>query len=170
MSGEVKMPLTIRRLLLEDMARAAFIHQRARESSLPPDQWELGMAEPDGDKSYYTQMVYTHNEVWGIIEQEVVAFIAFGLHEDDGYIEELHVLPEYQRRGFGTALITFAKSKRDVLEIWCSASPQATNEVIGFYLKCGFVHFKTMYNSPNFKCPTTEGYRWTSTAGMQPQV
>ena len=136
----------ISRLSLDEMVGAASIYQYLEDGSPLPSQFV---------KNYFEQMLYTHNEVWGAFDGELVAFIAFGLHEDDGWIEELCVHPDHQRRGIGTALISVAKERRKALEA-------ISGKDVEFYKKCGFVYLKTSYQSVKPVVITLDIYRWTN--------
>lgn len=75
------------------------------------------------------------------LNSEIVGVAALHVEsEDSGRIRWVYVLPEYQRRGIGTALIKFIqdRAKRIGLKRLWLVTPEGAYWAINFYKKLGF--------------------------------
>src|SRR5581483_12424108 len=105
------MAFALRRLTLEEMDRAAFIHRTSYDERLP---WLTGLHTPDDDRAYYRKRVFAECEVWGAADEEIIGIIAFR----EGWINQFYVLPECQGLGAGDALLRIAKAASSGLQLW----------------------------------------------------
>ena len=125
--------IELRQLGLEDMDSAANIHRVAFDRQMP---WLAGLHTPQEDQWFYRERVFPNCFVWGASENGVlVGFIAF----QNGWIDQLYVLPAAQGKGIGTALLDIAKAKSEHLSLWTFQRNSTAN---CFYKKRGFIATK----------------------------
>ena len=106
------MPFQLGRLGLHEMDHAARIHRAAFDERLP---WLAGLHTPDEDRAFFRNHVFGDCEVWGALEGDaLVGFMALRAP----WIHQLYVLPNYQRQGVGSALITLAQANSARLTLW----------------------------------------------------
>lgn len=104
--------MEIRRLTRDQMGAAAAVHRAAFDDRLP---WLRGLHTPDQDLAYFRDHVFEACQVWGaFIEHRLVGIIAFR----DGWIDQLYVLPPFQGRGAGAALLACAMRTGKPLRLW----------------------------------------------------
>jgi GNAT superfamily N-acetyltransferase len=121
--------MTTRQLTLSDADAAASVHRASFEDRLP---WLAGLHTPDEDRDYFTTVVFDKCEVWGsFYGNALVGFIAFR----ESWIDQLYVLPAYQGRGIGGALLGVAQARFSELQLW---SFQKNEEARNFYENRGF--------------------------------
>lgn len=77
-----------------------------------------------------------------------------------GWIDQLYVLPNQQRRGVGAALLTLAKTRSPTLELWTF---QANLLARRFYEGHGFAAVEQTDGSNNEEREPDIRYRWTKT-------
>lgn len=119
----------LRRLELADMDQAARVHRASFDHALP---WLAGLHTPDEDRWFYRERVFETCTLWGGFDAgAMTGMIAFR----DGWIEQLYVLPEAQRRGTGSALLDIAMRAADRLRLWTF---QRNVRARGFYEARGF--------------------------------
>jgi ribosomal protein S18 acetylase RimI-like enzyme len=95
--------------------------------------------EQEGDSRIISEMQKPGSRAWVVKKNdEVIGFVAALKDEDERSIEALHILPEYQRKGLGSALLATA------LE-WLGTDEKITIEVVTYntdaqrlYEKFGF--------------------------------
>lgn len=121
--------MDIRRLGLDEMDAAALVHRRAFDERLP---WLTGLHTPEEDQGYFRDHVFAECEIWGALEGEILAgVIAFR----EGWIDQLYILPDFQGRGAGRALLNVAKAAGGPIHLWTfqkNAGARAFYEAQGF--------------------------------------
>ncbi len=121
--------MEIRRLKFAEMDEAARVHRLAFDERLP---WLRGLHTPQEDRDYYRTHVFADGEVWGALEGEtLVGVIAFR----PGWIDQLYILPAFQGRGAGKALLSVAKAAGGPVHLWTfqkNAGARAFYESQGF--------------------------------------
>jgi GNAT superfamily N-acetyltransferase len=138
--------MTMKRLVRSDAEAAARVH---RASS-----WLAGLHTPDEDRAYFADVVFDACEVWGSFDShELVGFIAFR----DNWIDQLHVLPAYQGRGIGGALLGVAQARFSELQLWTFQSNKAARS---FYEHRGFVLAEQTDGSRNEEREPDVRYVW----------
>jgi putative acetyltransferase len=119
----------LRRLAIEDMDAAAVVHRTSFDQVLPT---LAGLHTPAEDRWFFRERMFPTCELWGSFsDQELVGFIAF--RED--WIDQLYILPTWQGRHVGTALLTIAQRQFDRLSLWTFQRNQNARK---FYEKHGF--------------------------------
>ena len=94
------------------MEAAARVHRASFDERLP---WLAGLHTPDEDRAYFHDRVFADGDVWGALEAGVVVgVIAFS----DQWIDQLYILPAFQGRGLGSALLDVAKRSGRALKLW----------------------------------------------------
>jgi len=87
---------------------------------------------PSEDLAFFRERLFADHAFWIAEEGGVVrGFIAYR----EGFVEHLHVHPDYQGRGFGHALLQKAKSANARLQLWTfqqNARARAFYEARGF--------------------------------------
>lgn len=147
------MPFSFRRLSLEEMDRAAVILRTAFDERLP---WLAGLHTPEEDRNFFRGHVFTHCEVWGAVDGDIIGFVAFR----EGWIDHLYVLPEQQGKGAGDALLQVAKSLQTSLQLWTFRKNLVAR---AFYEKRGFVAVGETDGSDNEEHEPDILYRWQMT-------
>ena len=144
--------LTIRRLELVDMDAAAAVHRSAFDDRLP---WLSGLHTPDEARRYFCERVFEECEIWGALDgSALTGIIAFR----EGWIDQLYILPSFQRRGIGTTLLGIAQSCSSRLCVWTF---QANDAARVFYLSRGFVLVKETDGSDNDEKEPDALYLWS---------
>lgn len=144
------MSFTLRRLVLEDMDRAAVVLRQAFDERLP---WLAGLHTPDEDRAFFRNHVYRTSEIWGAEDGDIVGFIAF----TDGWVDQLYVLPAHQGRGIGAALLDVARSACPELRLWTF---QKNRPARAFYEKHGFAAIEETDGSSNEEREPDILYLW----------
>jgi len=121
---------SIGRIDIEDAQDAAVIARKARKSTgahLP----ELHI--PAEDLEFYTQAILESEGSVCEIDGRVIGFILW----NEDWINHLYVLPEFHRRGIGSALLeaAFEAMQSEVVQLWTF---QANAGAIAFYESKGF--------------------------------
>ena len=142
----------LRRLQLADMEAAARVHRAAFDDALP---WLAGLHTPDEDRAYFRERVFATCELWGAFgETGMAAMMAF--RQD--WIDHLYVLPDAQRRGFGSALLQVAKDASTRLELWTFQRNRCARQ---FYEARGFVLVEETDGANNDEKEPDARYLWT---------
>jgi GNAT superfamily N-acetyltransferase len=144
------MSYLLKRLTLEEMDCAAIIHRAAFDDRLP---WLAGLHTAEGDRAYFREHVFIECEVWGAVDGDTVGIIAFR----EGWIDQLYVLPQHQRRGAGDALLRVAKATSSSLQLWTFQKNLLARR---FYERRGFVAVKETDGSQNDEREPDVLYRW----------
>ncbi|MFG3593504.1 GNAT family N-acetyltransferase [Bradyrhizobium sp. RDI18] len=134
------------------MDEAARVHRAAFDNALP---WLAGLHTPDEDRWFYRDRVFTGCQVHGAFEGgALAAIIAFR----SGWIDQLYVLPEAQRRGVGSELLQIAKRAFDCLQLWTfQRNPGARR----FYEGQGFALVEETDGARNEGKEPDARYLWT---------
>ncbi|AHY50097.1 GNAT family N-acetyltransferase [Bradyrhizobium japonicum] len=142
----------LRQLALTDMGAAAQVHRIAFDRAMP---WLLGLHTPAEDRWFYRERVFPTCRVWGRFnDDELTGIIAF----QDGWIEQLYVLPAAQGRGIGTELLDVAKAACDRLELWTF---QRNTPARRFYEARGFTLVEQTGGARNEEREPDARYVWT---------
>ena len=142
----------LRQLALTDMGAAAQVHRIAFDQAMP---WLLGLHTPAEDRWFYRERVFPTCRVWGRFnDDELTGIIAF----QDGWIEQLYVLPAAQGRGIGTELLDVAKAACDRLELWTF---QRNTPARRFYEARGFTLVEQTDGARNEEREPDARYVWT---------
>jgi putative acetyltransferase len=147
--------MMVRRLSLDEMDQAAVIHRVAFDERLP---WLAGLHTPDDDRWFFRERVFVACEVWGAIDKAVIGFIAFR----EGWVDQLYVLPQWQRQGGGQALLRIAKAASPSLQLWTFQRNTAARR---FYERQGFVAVQQTDGSRNEEREPDMLYRWQVESG-----
>ncbi|AJA62906.1 MULTISPECIES: GNAT family N-acetyltransferase [Bradyrhizobium] len=142
----------LRQLALTEMGAAAQVHRIAFDQAMP---WLLGLHTPAEDRWFYRERVFPTCRVWGRFnDDELTGIIAF----QDGWIEQLYVLPAAQGRGIGTELLDVAKAACDRLELWTF---QRNTPARRFYEARGFTLVEQTDGARNEEREPDARYVWT---------
>lgn len=142
--------LTLRRLQLQDMAQAAHIHRTAFDVCLP---WLKGLHTPAEDIWFYENRMYVQCEIWGAYTPDLTGIIAF--RED--WTEQLYILPAFQHRGIGSALLNIAQQRYPLLQLWTFQKNKAARS---FYEKHGFTAIDRTDGKDNEEKEPDMLYQW----------
>lgn len=142
----------IRPLVLADMEAAARVHRLAFDSAMP---WLVGLHTPDQDRWFYRERVFVACQLWGSFDGSALhGIIAFR----DGWIDQLHVLPEAQGRGAGTRLLDVAKRAFGCVQLWTF---QRNVKARRFYEARGFALAEQTDGARNEEKEPDMRYVWT---------
>ncbi len=115
----------LRRLGLDDLEGAAFVHRTSFDERLPR---LTGLHMPDEDRWFYRERVFPECTLLGAIDSGVL-FGIIALRE--GWIDQFYVLPDAQGRGVGTSLLDIAKRQAQSLSLWTFQRGQARHRLCG---------------------------------------
>jgi putative acetyltransferase len=144
------MSFSLRRLTLDDMDCAAVVLRISFDERLP---WLTGLHTPEEDRAYFRGHVFSTCEVWGAVDGNIIGIIAFR----PGWIEQLYMLPAFQRRGAGTALLRVAQASSTSLLLWTF---QKNAPARRFYEANGFVAVDQTDGNTNEEREPDVLYRW----------
>jgi GNAT superfamily N-acetyltransferase len=145
------MTLSLKPLTLAEMDQVAVIHRTAFDDRLP---WLADLHRPNEDRAFFRDHIFNTCQVWGAFEaSEMVGFIAFR----DGWIDQCYVLPEWQRRGVGSALVQVAKAASTRLSLWTF---QRNFFARRFYEALGFAAVEQTDGRRNEEREPDVLYRW----------
>jgi putative acetyltransferase len=144
--------LHIRHLTIDDMDAAAKVLRRAFDERLPS---LAGLHTPEEDQEYFRNRLFSETEMWGAFDDHLVGFIAFA----NEWIEQLYILPEWQGRGIGKALVKIAKAKFPSLRLWTFQQNEPAKQ---FYERNGFVPIETTDGLGNEAKAPDILYQWVS--------
>jgi GNAT superfamily N-acetyltransferase len=97
--------------------------------------------------------VFANCEVWGAQEGSLIGFIAFR----EGWIDQLYVLPQKQRRGAGRALLQVAMTTYPNLMLWTFQKNAPSRR---FYEANGFLVIQETDGGGNQEREPDVLYRW----------
>ena len=141
----------IRRLAPADMGAAAKLHRASFDERLP---WLAGLHTPEEDENFWSGHVFPTCQIWGAEHDgDLVGVIAFR----EGWVDQLYVLPDAQRRGTGTRLLDLAKSAYPQLHLWTF---QRNLPARRFYTAHGFAIVEETDGSRNEEKEPDVLYRW----------
>jgi GNAT superfamily N-acetyltransferase len=140
-----------RKLDLADMNVAALVRRTSYEHAFP---WLAGLHTAQEDQWFFRERLFKRCELWGAFDHhEMIGIIAFR----DGWIDQLYVLPDSQRRGVGTELLNVAQRSFPWLSLWtfqCNALARR------FYERRGFVLVEETNGARNEEKEPDALYRW----------
>jgi ribosomal protein S18 acetylase RimI-like enzyme len=139
----------LRRARQDDAPAIAELWLRARRAAEIP-------AAAHGDAEVHTwiaELLLPSCEVWVATDDGApVAMMALR----GGWLEQLCVAPEYQRRGYGTRLLQLAQGSRSGVELWTFESNAAARH---FYEAHGFTQEGPPSDQNEERAPAIR-YRW----------
>jgi putative acetyltransferase len=141
----------VRRLAREEMDAAALIFRTSFDERLP---WLAGRHTPEEDRAYFRDRVFVECDLWGAQDESgLVGIIAFRA----SWIDQLYVLPRYQRSGVGGALLHIAKDANAALSLWTF---QRNDGARRFYEANGFTAIRETSGRGNEEQEPDILYRW----------
>lgn len=144
--------MTIRRLELNEMDAAAYVHRASLLHALPIFE---GLHTPEEDQIYFREQVFPKCDIWGAFDETtLVGILAF--RQD--WIDQLYVLPGAQRRGIGTVLLEIARIAYSSLNAWTF---QRNTVARYFYESRGFLKIKETDGSENAEKEPDILYFWS---------
>jgi GNAT superfamily N-acetyltransferase len=120
--------IPLRRRTQGDMDADAPILRAALDDRLP---WLAGHRTPEENRDFPNRVVFPQSLLWGAGDPARTGLLALR----DGWTDQLHVLPGYQRRGIGSALLDRAKTAAPALRLWTFQRNRAARD---FYARHGF--------------------------------
>lgn len=143
----------IRKLEMTDSDAAAHVLRSSFDDRLP---WLAGLHTPEEDRAFLRDHLFQACTLWGAFGPELVGMIAFA----PGWVEQLYVLPGWQGRGVGRALLEMAKAENTELRLWTF---QRNLEARRFYERRGFIAIDETDGSRNEEREPDVLYRWVDT-------
>ena len=142
----------LRQLKLEDMDAAARVVRTAFDQALLS---LAGLHTPEEDQWFFRERVFNTCEMWGAFDGAAMrGIIAFR----EGWIDQLYVLPEAQRRGVGKDLLQVAQNAFDRLQLWTF---QRNAPARRFYKARGFALIQETDGAGNEEKEPDALYLWT---------
>ena len=142
----------LRQLKLEDMDAAARVVRTAFDQALPS---LAGLHTPEEDQWFFRERIFNTCEMWGAFDGAAMrGIIAFR----EGWIDQLYVLPEAQRRGVGKDLLQVAQNAFDRLQLWTF---QRNAPARRFYEARGFALIQETDGAGNEEKEPDALYLWT---------
>lgn len=143
--------MTTRQLAPSDAKATARVLRASFDNRLP---WLAGLHTPDEDRAYFANVVFDECEVWGSFDgDDLIGFIAFR----ENWIDQLYVLPAYQGRGIGGALLALAQARFSKIQLWTF---QKNDVARNFYENRGFVSAEQTDGSRNEEREPDVRYVW----------
>jgi GNAT superfamily N-acetyltransferase len=141
----------LRQLAREETDQAAAVLRASFDQALPT---LAALHTPDEDCWFFRERVFVECQIWGYFnDQELVGIIAFR----EGWIDQLYILPAWQGRRIGTALLQVAQDRFDRLSLWTF---QRNKKARSFYEKHGFVAIRETDGSRNEEKDPDVMYSW----------
>ena len=142
----------LRQLKLDDMDAAARVVRTTFDQTLPS---LAGLHTPEEDQWFFRERVFNTCEMWGAFDGAAMrGIIAFR----EGWIDQLYVLPEAQRRGVGKDLLQVAQNAFDRLQLWTF---QRNAPARRFYKARGFALIQETDGAGNDEKEPDALYLWT---------
>jgi putative acetyltransferase len=133
------------------MDAAALVHRAAFDERLP---WLAGLHTPRDDRAYFRERVFAECQVWGALEgDDLLGMIA----SRDGWIDQLYVLPAFQERGVGSALLDVARRSGRPIKLWTFQKNAGARR---FYEARGFVEIERTDGAGNEEREPDILYEW----------
>lgn len=143
----------IREYRNQDFDAVTILWRVAREKLLPEGQTDTGHCFYE-DQDYFRNQVLKKNHVWVVeIDNRPIAFMAM----ENDFIDQLYIHPDFQRRGIGRELLSFARQQSPD-HLWLYTLQSNVN-ARAFYEKNGFVAGKFGFSPPPESEPDVE-YHW----------
>jgi len=145
-----------RQLELKDMEIAAQVLRTTFDHALP---WLAGLHTPEQDRWFFRERVFRTCAVWGAFDgAAMIGVIAFR----EGWIDQLYVLPQAQRRGVGSELLQVAQNAFPRLQLWTF---QRNRQARRFYEARGFALVRETDGAANQEKEPDALYLWTRRTG-----
>lgn len=145
--------MKLTRLTVEEAAAAAQTHRASFDERLP---WLSGLHTPQEDFAYWRDHLFRNCQVWGAWDDDrLIGVIAFR----DGFIEQLYVLPGFQGRGAGGALLSVATRGQDRVRLWTFQKNAGARR---FYERKGFVAIELTDGARNEEREPDVLYEWVA--------
>ena len=147
-------PDELSRLDLADMDAAARTVRLSYSTEFP---WLAGRHTPEEFRQFFRDGIFPRCEVWGArTDALLIAVMAV----KPGWLDQLYVLPEFQGRGAGSALLELAKSRYAQLELWTF---ERNRRARAFYEARGFVAVEITDGAHNEEKEPDIRYLWSRT-------
>ncbi len=147
----------MKRLGADELVATAQLYRAAYDDRLP---WLAGRHTAAEDLEFFRSHVFQTWALWGEFDDAtLVGFIAMR----PGWIEQLYVLPQFQRRGIGGRLVDFAKSQASELQLWTFGKNAAARR---FYERGGFSVVRFTDGMENEEHEPDVLYRWVKTPAV----
>ncbi len=146
------MAVALRELEWDDMAAASAVLRAAFDDRLP---WLAGLHTPEEDRAFFQGPLFDTCRVCGAVDGGLVGVIAFR----EGWVDQLYVLPRWQRQGVGAALLGLAKAAWPRLSLWTF---QRNAPARRFYERHGFAAIEETDGRGNEEREPDVLYRWDS--------
>lgn len=141
----------LRQLTIDEADQAAAVLRESFDRALPT---LAGLHTPDEDRWFVRERLFRDCQMWGFFaEAKLLGIIAFR----DAWIDQLYIVPDWQRRGIGTALLKVAQDRFDQLSLWTF---QRNKTALRFYEKHGFVAIRETDGSRNEEKDPDVMYSW----------
>jgi GNAT superfamily N-acetyltransferase len=140
----------LRKLDPADAHDVAHVLRTSFDERLP---WLAGLHTPEEDRAFVRGHLFETCELWGAHEADLVGMIAFA----PGWVEQLYILPGWQGRGVGKALLDVAKARNTELRLWTF---QRNIQARRFYERQGFVAIDETDGAANEEREPDVLYRW----------
>jgi GNAT superfamily N-acetyltransferase len=141
----------LRQLAIEETDQAAAVLRASFDQALPT---LAGLHTPAEDRWFFRERLFVDGQIWGYFnDQELVGIIAFR----EGWIDQLYILPAWQGRRIGTALLQVAQDRFDRLSLWTF---QRNKRARSFYERHGFVAIRETDGSRNEEKDPDVMYSW----------
>jgi GNAT superfamily N-acetyltransferase len=141
----------LRQLAIEETDQAAAVLRASFDQALPT---LAGLHTPDEDRWFFRERLFVDCQIWGYFnDQELVGIVAFR----EGWIDQLYILPTWQGRRIGTALLQVAQDRFDRLSLWTF---QRNKRARSFYENHGFVAISETDGSRNEEKEPDVMYSW----------
>ncbi len=139
----------------EDADELATLLRAAMNGAMP---WLADLHTPEEDR-WFMRDVVLKDEVWvAEVDGRPVGFVALGSRAGAVYLQHIYVLPEYQRLGVGTELMTHAKARRpDGFRLWVFQRNEGARR---FYEKHGLHLVELTDGSGNEEKEPDALYEW----------
>jgi ribosomal protein S18 acetylase RimI-like enzyme len=123
--------MRLARATADDAAPIAEVWLRSRKASIPANPPSV---HSDAEvRAFFADVAVPMMEAWVAEDGGVVGLLVL----DDDFVNQLHVDPDHQRRGVGTALVELAKRQRPAgLQLWTFQSNEVARRL---YERHGFV-------------------------------
>lgn len=145
------MAIRVRLLTMDDMEEAATVHRQSFDERLPSLP---SLHTPEDDRAFFQGHLFKKCEMWGALDGRLVGFVAFA----NGWIDQLYVLPNWQGRGIGKALLDIAKVKCPALQLWTFQQNRLARQ---FYERNGFLPVQEKEGLDNEEKSPDILYEWT---------
>jgi putative acetyltransferase len=140
-----------------DLAGLVRVFREARQERL---RFLLDLHDANEDREFFSNTLLRQNEVWvADVDERIVGFIAFA----EGWVNQLYVACEFQRRGIGSALLEIPKQTSPSLQLWVF---EINLPAIRFYERHGFLIVERTNGASNEARRPDLRMRWENGIGQ----